>query len=70
MGRNRSDPTKAQISASIDAQCRTMLKEWGLTRAQIKDALDYINRGYTMEAAAKLAIAGGDTSAVLDGRAA
>lgn len=58
MGRPRIEPTREEILSKIDTQYRSFFEGLGLRGQQVMDGLDYIHRGFTMRAAARLVIAG------------
>lgn len=67
MGRPRNEPTKARIFKTIEDHYRSFFEGLGLRGPQVEEGLDYITRGYTKEAAAKIVLAGGDFTELTQG---
>ncbi len=67
MGRPRNESKKLKILASIEAHYRSFFEGLGLKGDVLKQGMDYVmNHGFTMQAAARLALAGGNHRALLE----
>lgn len=67
MGRPRNEAKKNRVFESIEAHYRSFFRGVGLHGSALDDALDYaLNRGFTKEWAARLALAGGKHRTLLN----
>lgn len=67
MGQKRKEPKKNRVIETIEKHYRSFFLGVGLHGTALTAALDYVlNRGFTREAAARLARAGGNPRALLN----